>query len=308
MSFDLDNLRQKVAQHGRVMRLIVLETKGSAPRPAGTEMLVWRDGQDGTIGGGTFEYQAIDKARNGAFCETIPLGPNLGQCCGGAVTLAAEEWTARDLDRIDQATCRRLKGQAPCPISIKSAMRAARNASGTADFLYQDGWLFERTYAPDTRLWIYGAGHVGRALINVMAPLPSIAITWVDTAADRFPASLPANVDQLVAADPAAAARFAPSDASHLIVTYSHAIDLALCNVLAAQQSRFVGLIGSNTKWARFRSRLSDLGHTPANIARITCPIGTPDLGKHPQQIAVGVAHQLTQLWAAAPSTMEMTA
>jgi xanthine dehydrogenase accessory factor len=84
--------------------------------------------------------------------------------------------------------------------------------------------------------------------------------------------------------------RYAPKKADHLILTYSHEIDLDLCHRLLGHGFRSAGLIGSRTKWARFRKRLAALGHAPAAIERITCPIGTPALGKHPQAIAIGVA------------------
>jgi len=137
---------------------------------------------------------------------------------------------------------------------------------------------------------IYGAGHVGRALVNVMAPLPEFAITWVDTAADRFPAVIPDDVTELVAADPVRAVAHVPDAAAHLVLTYSHEIDLALCHAILSRPFTSAGLIGSATKWARFRRRLLALGHDPAQIARIACPIGDPSLGKHPQAIALGVA------------------
>lgn len=170
--------------------------------------------------------------------RTIPLGPALGQCCGGSVTLV---W--------------------------------ARN---------------EAVAEPAGRpLWIYGAGHVGRAIVTVMSPLPGFAITWVDTAPDRFPKT---DVTTLVATDPAQAVKHAPADAAHLILTYSHEIDLALCHAILRQNFYSAGLIGSATKRARFKARLAALGHRPAQIARIACPIGDPAFGKHPAAIALGVA------------------
>jgi xanthine dehydrogenase accessory factor len=131
---------------------------------------------------------------------------------------------------------------------------------------------------------------VGRALVAVLAPLPGVAITWVDVAADRFPADVPEGVTVLPAADPARLADHAPREAEHLVLTYSHALDLELCHRLLGRGFARLGLIGSATKWARFRSRLAALGHAPAQITRIDCPIGNPALGKHPQAIAVGVA------------------
>jgi xanthine dehydrogenase accessory factor len=97
----------------------------------------------------------------------------------------------------------------------------------------------------------------------------------------------------LPAAEPPAALPHAPRQAHHLILTYSHDIDLALCHAALRHGFASCGLIGSATKWARFQSRLRALGHSDAQISRITCPIGDPLLGKHPQAIAVGVAARL---------------
>ena len=118
-----------------------------------------------------------------------------------------------------------------------------------------------------------------------------MAISWVDTGEERFPETLPEGVTQLVAAHPPDLVRHAPRDAHHLILTYSHALDLELCNRLLRQPCGSIGLIGSATKWARFRKRLLALGHGDPD--RIQCPIGDPSLGKHPQAIALGVATTL---------------
>ena len=145
----------------------------------------------------------------------------------------------------------------------------------------------------DTALWVWGAGHVGRAVVAVMAGLPRLAITWIDDSAARFPDSIPAGVDRVVAADMARLMAHAPAGAHHLILSYSHEIDLALCHGALGRGFGSCGLIGSATKWARFQTRLKALGHEDAEISRILCPIGQPELGKHPQAIAVGVAGRL---------------
>ena len=142
----------------------------------------------------------------------------------------------------------------------------------------------------ERKVWGWGAGHVGRALVGVLAPLPDVAITWVDVAADRFPVLVPARVTMVPAAEPGRLVALAPTDAEHLILTYSHALDLELCYRLLGHGFTRCGLIGSATKWARFRSRLAALGHSGEAVGRIRCPIGNPALGKHPQAIAVGVA------------------
>lgn len=210
-------------------------------------MMVWVDRIEGTIGGGALEWQAMARARgmlaSGASWleEVVPLGPALGQCCGGSVTLVFE--------------------------------RAEMGAS------------FGQP------LWIWGAGHVGRAIAEVFAPLPQWDVTLVDDAADRMPEI--AGVTPVVAAEMPRLVPHAPHGTDHLVLTYSHEIDLALCHALLGHPFGSVGLIGSATKWARFRGRLRDLGHKEEAIARIACPIGDPSLGKHPQAIAVGVAAAL---------------
>lgn len=228
------------------IRVTVAQAAGSVPRGAGTQMLVFHDRIEGTIGGGALEWQAMAIARTmlrdgrDTTRETIPLGPRLGQCCGGSVTLDF----AKDLPLDD---------------------------------------------APTRPIWIYGAGHVGRALVDVLAPLHEVAITWIDVDAARFP-DVPKGVTQLAATQPEMVVKHAPPHAEHLILTYSHELDLDLCHAILSRDFGSAGLIGSATKWARFQKRLTTLGHAPESIARIACPIGDPTLGKQPQAIAIGVA------------------
>jgi xanthine dehydrogenase accessory factor len=126
-----------------------------------------------------------------------------------------------------------------------------------------------------------------------MGPLPQYAITWIDARKEAFQDTVPEGVMPVIAAEPAVLARFAPRDAEHLILTHSHETDLAICHALLGHEFAGAGLIGSATKWARFRARLAALGHSPARISAIACPIGDPALGKHPQAIAVGVTAAL---------------
>lgn len=232
------------------IRVTILSVSGSAPREAGAAMLVRPDGIEGSIGGGALEWEAMRHARamlreGAARAERrVALGPGLGQCCGGAVTLGFERG---------------------------DSLPAAAGAP----------------------LWVWGAGHVGRAVVAVSAPLPGFRITWVDTGPERFPDRAPEGVNILPAPDMAAAMALAPGHAHHLILSHSHEIDLALCHAALGRGFASCGLIGSTTKWARFRSRLAALGHGADEISRISCPIGDPGLGKHPQAIAVGVAAAL---------------
>lgn len=230
----------------------ITATRGSTPRDTGTAMMVTAQGTGGTIGGGALELRAIEKARrmlaneSDDHEETIPLGPGLGQCCGGVVTLLF----TRQRRAVDQTQ----------PITLALTDPA--------------------TAIP---LWVWGAGHVGRAVVRHAAATSAFDITWIDTAVERFPEVAPEGVTILRAAPMPALARRAPAEAQHLILTYSHDIDLALCAALLEHKAAGIGLIGSDTKWARFSKRLKAMHLDPAAI---TCPIGDKSLGKHPDAIA----------------------
>ncbi len=297
MSFDLKSLASAVEQYGRVVRVVVAGIKGSVPREVGASILVWGSGQSGTIGGGALELDASNRARQALeqkhrdWVENVPLGPGLGQCCGGAVTLLSEVYDTKRLAELtDDPVLRRVQGDFAVPLKIRKQVSEARNSGKPIKPQLIDGWMLEPVSAPSRTLWIYGAGHVGRALVSVLEPLSDTEITWIDSAVERYPSKVSDEINQLIAVNPAELVKFAPSDAEHLVVTYSHALDLEICHRLLSQGFRSAGLIGSKTKWARFRGRLRSLGHTDAQIDRITCPIGQPSLGKHPQEIAVGVA------------------
>jgi xanthine dehydrogenase accessory factor len=270
-------------------------------------MLVFAECQAGTIGGGALEFEAAAKARqllaSGPHTPALPhqearealvverfaLGPSLGQCCGGAVTLWTEVFKA--VPEVVSGVVARGVGE--MPLAVKRVLAAARGQGVRPAPGLVAGWLVEPVLEAERQVWIWGAGHVGRALVSVLAPLPGIAVTWVDVAADRFPEMVPEGVTVVPANDPAVLADHAPVGAEHLVLTYSHALDLELCHRLLNRGFKGLGLIGSATKWGRFRSRLKALGHDAQDVARIRCPIGDPALGKHPQAIAVGVVAEL---------------
>ena len=296
MSFDRQELIEACQTHDRVARIVLASVKGSAPREVGAAMLVWESGQSGTIGGGTLEYDLTTAAR--AQLATArdrltrhALGPDMGQCCGGAVEILTEFYDLTRAMAVPEDIFARGKG--PEPLGVTRARTRMRDRGEHPRPALLSGWMIEPVSQPKRPLWIWGAGHVGRALVDVLAPLPVFDITWIDTAPDRFPETVPKTVTALSAVQPAALIPRAPTDATHLIVTYSHALDLELCHGFLAHGFASAGLIGSATKWARFRNRLRDLGHSPQQIRRITCPIGNPALGKHPTAIAIGVAADL---------------
>ncbi|WP_163846532.1 xanthine dehydrogenase accessory protein XdhC [Pseudooceanicola aestuarii] len=316
---DLPALRQAVARSGRALRVVVAEVRGSTPREVGAAMIVTAQEVSGTIGGGTLEFEAIARARrlladcapDTAQGSTLPrhlqrraLGPDLGQCCGGAVALFHEGWDAAGLAALDASAMQILarpvavapdgtpdRGpDAAPPFSVRRLLARARATGALPPAQLLDGWLIEPLTPPAQPLWIWGAGHVGRALVQVLAPLPGLAIHWADTGPERFPSTLPDGVTPLSATDLPRLSAHAPPEAGHLVLTYSHAIDLALCDALLRRGFSTLGLIGSATKKARFHKRLRQMGHADAAISRIACPIGDPACGKHPQEIAVSVA------------------
>ena len=299
--FDRDALQDAVSQHGRVARIVIASFDGSSPRETGAAMLVWHEGQSGTIGGGALEWQAMQDARavlgtdRAIHVARVPLGPALGQCCGGAVTLLTEVYDAITAASLPTDVIARPTDSRDMPLAVKRLLANARGMGVVPQPQLLQGWFIEPVARPQRQLWVWGAGHVGRALVHTLAPLPDLHITWVDVRLDRFPETIPPNTRALPVPNPADAVALAPKNAEHLILTYSHALDLDLCHRLLGHGFASAGLIGSATKWARFRSRLAALGHNPAQIARIQCPIGNPALGKHPQQIAIGVATAFLQ-------------
>ncbi|MEO6301031.1 MAG: xanthine dehydrogenase accessory protein XdhC [Paracoccaceae bacterium] len=296
--FDLAGLGSALAAHGRVARIVIAAFEGHSPREVGAAMLVWAGGQSGTIGGGALEFQAVARAREmlgpgGSRMDRDALGPALGQCCGGVVTLLTEVYDAVPEGPVVA------RGPGQMPLAVSRILAAARGQGASPEPGLVQGWMVEPITVPLRPVWVWGAGHVGRALVGVLAPLTGLEITWVDFAADRFPAI--AAVRILPVPEPERAVTLAPPDAEHLIVTFSHALDLELCHRLLQHGFGRCGLIGSATKWARFRSRLGALGHSTAEIGRIECPIGDPALGKHPQAIAIGVAAAMLRTRAAVP-------
>lgn len=310
MGFDREGLSAAIAAHGRVTRVVVAAIKGSSPREVGAAMLVWEGGQSGTIGGGALEFEAAAAARQGREgLSHHALGPELGQCCGGAVTLLSEVYDAPRLkDLTGDVVARSADGSATMPFSVQRSLSRARGQGVQPTASLQSGWMIEPVHKPTRPVWIWGAGHVGRALVGVLAPLPDLSLTWIDTGPERFPIPVADNVLTVPVPNPVAMVPHAPADAEHLVLTYSHALDLELCHRILGQGFARCGLIGSVTKKARFRSRLRALGHSPEQIARITCPIGDPALGKHPQMIAVGVAAALLKPAATSASQKDLRA
>lgn len=258
--------------------------RGSTPREAGVRMLVGGGEHSGevlgTIGGGHLEWQAIDLARKAlvearsvnkppaAWQQTFALGPTLGQCCGGSVDLAFEPLTDATLQ----------------------------------------AWTLP---PPRFHLELHGAGHVGQAIARLLADI-DCTVRWVDERADTAEtcgadapglptpqalAALPPHIQFVSTEQAEAEVADAPPGACHLVLTHRHDLDLRIIHaVLQRGDFAFAGLIGSQTKRAKFLHRLQAMGMSDDAIARLTCPIGLPELpGKEPAVIAISVVAQLLQ-------------
>jgi xanthine dehydrogenase accessory factor len=262
----------------------VVATEGSTPREAGARMVVTPAGFRGTIGGGSLEWQALARAQamlGGPAATRIvsqALGPELGQCCGGRVKLAFEAFDRGALAAAEEFARREREG----PFTV-----VGRNPE------IQGSERFGMALRP---VLVAGAGHVGRALMLALAPLP-VAVNLVDPRPDALPAALPPNASAL-SGDPVAAVMDMPAGSFVFIMSHSHALDLAIAAAaLARAELPVVGLIGSATKRARFAHRLRAAGIAPARVAALLCPIGVPGLkSKLPAAIAASVAVQVLML------------
>ena len=307
---------------GPLVLVTVAGVRGSAPREAGAAMLVGADFVLGTIGGGHLEWEAMAEARAMLLTghrrpelRRYALAASLGQCCGGIVWLAYETlqpedlaaWQARAAQYASGiALTRRLTGQDPASHWSADAASGALQLPTTESG--RDWSLTQPLTPPAFCLNVYGAGHVGSALIQVLAPL-KLRLRWLDQRADLL-ASAPAGVEGIAFDDAREAVASAPTGSSHLVLTHDHALDLALTEALLQRGDfQHFGLIGSQSKRTRFRQQLAARGFTPAQIERMHCPIGVPGIhDKTPQAIAIGVAAQVLQwreLSQSTPATAE---
>jgi xanthine dehydrogenase accessory factor len=291
----------------------VAEAKGSTPRESGAKMLVRAGDIVDSIGGGQLELLAIDAARR-MMAERAPkpdlmrysLGPDLGQCCGGAVRLLLEPLSKTDRRWLTQwqtqASNPEARWLATASDGAKTWIEPEDGADGARVSEAARGWQVLETVRRRSRpLWLFGAGHVGRALAKVVAELP-FEVTWLDSRFDGFPAEIPDGVRHVVAPRLADKVDEAPPASLFLVLTHSHQLDLDICDrALRRGDVAFLGLIGSATKRARFLSALKGRGHGPAALERLVCPIGLAAVpGKQPMAIAVAAAAQLLALPAAA--------
>lgn len=235
--------------------------RGSSPREQGTFMLVGLGAIFGTIGGGALEYMVIDHARRliaegrAEAAMDVPLGPEIGQCCGGRVQVGL---------RFADAKLRR----------ELMARVIADNRSAA-------------------HVYVFGAGHVGRVLAQILALMP-VKLEVIDTRQDELDTLAPGIAHRRVAM-PEAVVRAAPAGSAFVIMTHDHALDFLIANeALARADSPYVGMVGSKTKRAKFASWYLEQGGDRAALERLVLPIGAQGLGdKRPSVIAALAAAEV---------------
>jgi xanthine dehydrogenase accessory factor len=286
-----DQARRALAE-GPAALVTILATEGSTPRGPGARMVVTESGLAGSIGGGRLEHQAMAQARAilglepGSWrVQDYPLGPLLGQCCGGRVRLLIER-----LGSVPE-------GEEPFEVELSNRVErkplngGSREALGASGPLPAAGARFlEPVESRSLPVILFGAGHVGRAIAARADGLP-LHIAWHDSRPEM------AETQGVFLSDEAAmmaGAAAAPEGSAVVIMTHDHGLDYSLAAAALGGRASFVGLIGSKTKRARFLKRLAADG---IDSGRLTCPIGLPGIsGREPEVIAIAVLAQLLML------------
>lgn len=261
MSLTSGQINAFLAKHQKSILVQIAGVKGSTPRDTDALMLVSADDTLGTIGGGQAEYIAITKARtllrsgNDALDIQMPLGPEIGQCCGGHLSLTLQRMTP----------------------ALASELTTQANAAGRQQ----------------ADIYVFGAGHVGRALAIALAPLPFNTML-VDTRPDYLK-DMPEAVRTLTSPLPESIVRKAKPGSGFVVMTHDHALDfLIMREVLMRGDAAYAGLIGSATKRARFAHWFAGEGGGEQQLAHLVCPIGALGLGdKRPEVIAALTAAEI---------------
>ena len=299
--------------------------RGSTPRETGAKLIVTARETIGTIGGGQLEHQCTHIAAGLLGSEELPttrrfpLGPALGQCCGGVVDVLFEPvgsglpaWL-RDL--------RALHGQRQPSVLVTatgSAMKfvvsadnvfgidagacdpavtaAARGLLQGGEAVVIDGMFYEPVLGSDFNIAVFGAGHVGAAVVNLLSGL-DCNIRWIDSRRGIFRAA-PRNVRTVEAAEPALEVAAMPPSSYYLVMTHSHPLDFDICErILRRGDAAYCGLIGSLTKRRRFEKRFRQQGVSERAIGQLVCPIGVAGIsGKKPAEIAIAAAAEILRV------------
>ena len=307
---------------------------GSAPRDSGSRMIVTPNEVVGSIGGGNLEYQALKKARGLLESHPIGyqekeiygLGPVLNQCCGGAVALLFEaldgpvpHWLeelqlAIEGERpvvlasssdISESRKWVITGEeaenGPVPSEVSQAALALLQSQGGEPMVTVENagasdqtWWLELVREERKPIMLFGAGHVGQAVVRALAPLP-FSLSWTDSRPAVFPDDLPGHIRAVRTDSPPELVAEAPPGSIFIVMTHSHQLDEDIClEVLRRDDFAWLGLIGSDTKRRRFVHRLEQRGIEPSKLDALVCPIGLAGIrGKQPATIALSLAAQL---------------
>ncbi|MGC3963809.1 MAG: xanthine dehydrogenase accessory protein XdhC [Rhodocyclaceae bacterium] len=294
-----------------VVLMSIIRADGSTPREAGASMLVSERRAIDTIGGGHLEWQAMQYARDmleegqTMMLRRFALGASLGQCCGGVVWVlferieaaTAEDWQAR----LDALFAGARLSRTACADMVASDWRliAQRAQNDLARAVFEgEHWAFVQEIADEPfNVHLFGAGHVGEAIVRALAPIEA-NVTWIDSRDDMFPAHPPGRVNVVATDTPECEIDDAPAGCYFLVLTHSHALDLALSErILRRHDFAYFGLIGSRSKRMSFERKLTERGIAHERMADMTCPIGIPGIrGKAPAVIAAAVVAQLLQV------------
>jgi len=318
---------ERLSRVPAVVRVVVAQVQGSTPREPGAYMLVDAAGMTGTIGGGRLEWEALEAAREmlqrgtrSAQLMNRVLGIDLGQCCGGVIAV----W----LECFPQQSLAQLRALEPCVAHGPRVLSTTVSAQGVHHTLSDGGdaganasaaallrlprqraapqvhrtaageiTFVERLDEEYPAVWLYGAGHVGQALAGMLVQLP-LRLWWQDSRPGQIPAAAAEYSRVRSAPDLVAAVAEAAPGTHFVVMTHDHALDYELCRaVLLRADAAWLGLIGSQSKGARFRSRLRREGFRAGVIDRLVCPIGVTGIkSKWPAAIAVAIAAQLMQI------------
>ncbi|MBL4876500.1 MAG: xanthine dehydrogenase accessory protein XdhC [Cohaesibacteraceae bacterium] len=303
------NILQSLERGEGCVLVSVCHSKGSVPRDSGARMLV---GQDeairGSVGGGALEWEAFRNAKKMLLAgsksrlevQSFPLGPSLGQCCGGHVKLSFEKFDTADLEECQKYSQLESSGGFATvipldAIAIDQRQTMSLERRGCYSGL-QDGKLFEVFAEERKHIAIFGAGHVGKALVFSLACLP-VSVTWIDNRKSQFPRQVPLNITKICPSDPVGQVTDLASGTFAIVLTHDHALDYQIVKASLARSSiSWVGLIGSKTKNTRFMRKLKSDGLEQELSDRFQCPVGIPGIsGKIPEIIAASITARLLQ-------------
>lgn len=286
--------------------IFVSSHEGSTPREKGTWALVSDEVCLGTLGGGEVERLAIADARallSGQrkwqrSAEEFRLGPDLGQCCGGVMSALFEPVDSTSIDWLKEVLAVNNEGYILFPVSDPHAVPQIMSGAVPHNLTETAGLHIQSLADKRPLVVLYGAGHVGRSIAVMAAQMP-VRLEVVDERPEALADIPPANNITLTQADspPSHAKELKEADAV-LIMTHSHGLDYRLCQMLLGKPDiTYLGLIGSETKAARFRNGLLKEGFGPEEVDHLTCPIGqNGPAGKEPGIIAIAALTEIMQI------------